>query len=548
MKRLFLLSIFLTFLMPAAWAGVFTSADGQFTMDMPSGWALAPAKDAVLGLKKGTAEITIRAEASCKTESCLEQKITQDLAAVKAKKMKVIGNTYTGEDIKRIDFSTGEPFFYISYFSPKTDFSSGYFLVNSTAYSILAKNLSYAETDLIFSFIYPAAKMPKTTVQKPAEPQDEGFALKMDLQDPRAYDIAAAPQVEETSLLPETQTANSKSQPAVRKAQKAAQKPAALRRYTRALKTHLAKGNTPTLVTDGMPPYIRRAGHAFDVAVLLLCLYFLVLGSSLVIRWFVPAKKNLQKVNPNSLYPLKFKRLYGTPSLIFRARDNQGNTLISLSARWDSLFLFTGAAVAVLALAVMALAGVLQTTALLPLSAFAYNTLYSAASLAIPLGLLVFFCGVVWSQLMLREIILYDRRGQKAVLVLQKGFGLAKECYEIYFAKSKDVILLERKRWRFYRQWTMRTKEGHWLADITEDNRLKAVLRKPLGHLWGMLRTSYRINGRMDSAGTISNACTTFDFFTCNLDKPQAIGARDMLAAALVINIRDKDKWYPWFN
>ena len=112
----------------------------------------------------------------------------------------------------------------------------------------------------------------------------------------------------------------------------------------------------------------------------------------------------------------------------------------------------TGAAVAVLALAVMAVAGVLQTTDLLPVSAFAYNTLYSAASLAIPLGLLVFFCGVVWSQLMLREITLYDRRGQKAVFVLQKGFGLTKECYEIYFAKSKDVILLERKRWRFYRR------------------------------------------------------------------------------------------------
>lgn len=547
MKRLLLLFTFLTFLMPAVWAGVFTSSDGQFTIDMPAGWVTAPDTQAVLGLKKGTAEIIIRTDKSCKTESCLEQKITQDLASVKAKKMKVIGNTYTGEDIKRIDFSTGEPFFYISYFSPKADFSSGYFLVNSTAYSILAKNLSYAETDLIFSFIYPAVKKTKTAAPKPAAAQDEDFSLNMDLQDPRAYDIAAAPQVEETSLLPEP-SAGQKQPQAKAPAQPAAKQAPAARRYAHALKTRLAQWRPHTLVTDGMPPYIRRAGHAFDVFILLLALYLGVLGASCVARWFVPAKKNLQKVNPNSLYPLKFKRLYGTPSLIFRARDNQGNTLISLSARWDSLFLFTGAAVAVLALAVMAVAGVLQTTDLLPVSAFAYNTLYSAASLAIPLGLLVFFCGVLWSQLMLREITLYDRRGQKAVLVLQKGFGLAKECYEIYFAKSKDVILLERKRWRFYRQWTMRTKEGHWLADITEDNRLKAVLRKPFGHLWGLLRASYRINGQMDSVGEISNACTAFDFFTCNLDKPQAIEARDMLAAALVINIRDKDKWYPWFN
>ena len=79
--------------MPAVWAGVFTSSDGQFTMDMPAGWVTAPDTQAVLGLKKGTAEIIIRTDKSCKTESCLEQKITQDLASVKAKKMKGIGNT-----------------------------------------------------------------------------------------------------------------------------------------------------------------------------------------------------------------------------------------------------------------------------------------------------------------------------------------------------------------------------------------------------------------------------------------------------------------------
>ena len=79
--------------------------------------------------------------------------------------MKVVENSYTGEEIKRIEFSTGDPFFYISFFTPKNDFSAGYFLIDSKAYSILAKELTYAETDLVFSFISPVEK----SVAKPLE-------------------------------------------------------------------------------------------------------------------------------------------------------------------------------------------------------------------------------------------------------------------------------------------------------------------------------------------------------------------------------------------
>lgn len=523
-------------------AGVFTSSDGRFTMDMPSGWASASSKNknAVLSLQKSAARIDITSFAECATETCLEKKINEDLAEIKAKKMKVIGNTYTGEEIKRIDFSTGEPFFYISYFSPKEDFSSGYFLVGQKAYAIMAKKLSYAETDLIFSFIYPVEQEEKIAAPQPAA---ETITLNMDLKDPRAYDIAAAPQVQEESLLPTEPQPQKET-----KTQQPQPKASVFTVYWNALKNRLSKLNAGTLVTQDMPPFIRRAGHTLDVIALLFALYLLALGLGLLIKLLRPSKKEEQKVNPNSLYPIKFKRLYGTPSLIFRARDNQGNTLISLSSRWDSVFLFTGACGVVLALVAIIAAGLLQILNVVEISAFAYSTVYSGASLVLPLGVLVFFCGIIWSQLMLREITLYDRRGQKAVFILQKGFGISKERYEIYFAKSKDVVVLERKRFSYYRQWKMSTREGSSLAVITENNRFKAVLRKFTGHLWGLLRASYNIEGPMDSKGNITNSCKAFDTFTCNIDKPQAIAARDMLAAALVINIRDKDKWYPWFN
>ena len=537
-RFLFLLTLLLTLLVPNLAAGVFTSKDAAFTLDAPSGWTQAknPPAGSVLSLQKGSSRLDIKT-VSCTTETCLEEKINNDLLDVKSKKMQVVGNSYTGEEIKRVEFSTGEPFFYISFFTPKNDFSAGYFLINSRAYSVLAKDITYAEADLLFSFISPT--------QKP------GTALEMNLKDPRAYDIAALPGVEETVLEAPAVTAPQVSAPAKTTPKASASKTAAKQAPAKKMagvKAKLAKLKVKTLLSKNMPPYVRQLGRGFDVLVGLVCLFVLLEGVTLIVRLFVRAKKQLPPANPNSLYPILFQRLYGTPSLIFRAKDNQGNVLISLSARWDSLFLFSGMAIIVLTVLVLAVAGLGQNSGLLPLSAFAYNTLYSACSLAIPLGCVVFFCGVVWSQLVLREITLFDRKGKKAAILLQKGFGLLHERYEIYFARSKDVLVATRKRFALRRQWQILTREGTVLADISEPSALRSLLRKCCGHLWGFLRADYRIAGPMDSLGQIDNAHAAFDRFVCNLDKPQALNARDLLAVSLLINIRDKDKWYPWFN
>ena len=229
-------------------AAVFTSQDGRFTIDLPSGWSAAQksAAGSVLSVVKGSSRIDIKSVPECKNEACIEQKTQADLVEVKNKKMQVVGNTYTGEEIKRIDFSTGEPFFYISFFTSKNDFSSGYFLINGHAYSVLAKDLSYAQTDLIFSLISPVQS---TEAQTPV--------MEMDLADERAYDIEALPSVSQEVLLTE--------QPlqAVQIAPSEQTVPAAVSPSPKRLRT---------LVTENMPPYIRRLGRGFDLLVLLLFL------------------------------------------------------------------------------------------------------------------------------------------------------------------------------------------------------------------------------------------------------------------------------------
>lgn len=521
-------------------AETFTSQDKAFTLDMPAGWkaVATPQANSVLAIEKGASRIDIRT-IECPNETCLENKINNDLAEIKRKKMQVVGNSYTGEDIKRIEFSTGEPFFYISFFTPKNDFGAGYFLINAQAYSILARNLTYAETDLIFSFISPISPS-----QTPAEP-----TLEVDLKDPRVYSVAALPQVQE-EILPSEEVS---VQPLPAEVTKPTPAPSQIKqqtaRYWHALKKRVAALHINTLVAKRMPPYIQRLGHLFDLLILLGVLYLATQTIALLVRLCIRPKLHLQPANPNSLYPIQFVRLYGTPSLIFRAKDNQGNTLLSLSSRWDSLFMFVGVVLVLLTCCLLAVAGLTEQTHLLSFSAFTYNTLYSICSLLIPLGFILFFCGVLWSQLVLREISLFDRKGQKVAVILQKGFSWTHERYEIFFARSQETLFVTRKRFAWRRDWHLFNQEHLLLAHVQEKSSWwKITLRKCCGHLWGFLRTDYAVTGQMESVGSITNRHQAFNAFFCMLDKPQAIHARDLLVTSLLINIRDRDKWYPWFN
>jgi hypothetical protein len=155
---------------------------------------------------------------------------------------------------------------------------------------------------------------------------------------------------------------------------------------------------------------------------------------------------------------------------------------------------------------------------------------------------------MVWGLVALKEITLFDRNGQKAAFVIQKGLHLFNEQYEIYFAKSKNILYVRRKRFTFRRVWQLCNAEGTPVATFTEKHFLRSAIRSFTGHLWGFLRADYTISGPMDSHGTLENTHALFNGMICNLDKPDAIAARDALAISVLIGMRDRDKWYPWLN
>ena len=209
--------------------------------------------------------------------------------------------------------------------------------------------------------------------------------------------------------------------------------------------------------------------------------------------------------------------------------------------------MFTGIVMMLIALYVMAATSVCEQLKWALLNPY-YNALYAGAGLVLPLGLVVFFCGVVWDQVSLSEMTLFDQNGKKAAVILQKGYSLAREQYQIYFANSKELMLAERKRFTLRRTWKLMSKDRIEFATITERSAGRAVVRMLCGHLWGMLRADYDIAGAMESRGVIENRHALFNQSVCNMDKPEAVQARDVLAISLLISIRDRDKWYPWFN
>lgn len=525
-----------------AWGAAFTSTDRVFTLDLPTGWkrVVTSSATAVMALRKDDSSIDIKS-ISCTNEACLDERINRDLAEIKSKKMTIITNTYTGEEIKRIEFSTGEPLYYISFFTSKNDFSAGYFLINEHAYSILAKNITYAEADLLFSFFAPASG------EEPFQNLTQTPEIEMDVDSPLSYETEALPEVEVEAIeAPILQDDDALVQSPEQTLTTPKQQTTLLS-FLKKFKRKLSRFHIRTLVSHRMPLYLRSMGHLFDVLVLLLCLYFLIWFGALGIR-FLKGPLPEPESSSDGDYPIKTKRLYGTPALILRTKDNHGNMLISSGSRWNSICVCFGLITIVATILILAATSVAEQTHLLSLSPLTYSTIYSSCSLILPLGFLLILTGIIWGLLILREVTLFDRKGKKAAAIVQKGFPLSYEKYDIYFASSKKVLHLRRKRFSLLRHWRVVGKENQVLFSIIERSPIKSVFRRLFGHLWGFLRTDYNITGPQDFTGKLDNSHALFNTFICNVNDPEILTVRDAAAITALISLRDRDKWYPWFN
>ncbi|MDR0953367.1 MAG: LURP-one-related family protein [Elusimicrobiota bacterium] len=510
---------FLTFLIllfalfAGAEAALFTSQDKAFTVDLPASWVKVNDASSVLSLKRAGATMKFKQIPNCHDIVCLENTVQDDLAAVKKKKFRILENTYSGDIIKRTEFSTGDPLFSFNFSGATVDFTTGYFLADGSAYSVAIKGLPYVEADLILSFISPAAK--------PTDPE-EGASLDKALERP-AITTAS---LEDVSINAGAKNiggnlGNSEDESEV----------------------VIEEDDGPSLVSQSIkgPLTLKK------IILLIVLLYGFIFLLSFAARLALPAPKTITIANPKSGYPIKGARLYGSPDLFFKAHDNQGNNYIATSARWGNLLMGFGIFGSLFFLFVKAAFAALAAKGMLHLHAVIINTILSLSSLLVVLSAVVFAAGFVLNMVFAYKFYIYDKSGQQAFKCVQKGWSLFKEDYIVADAASAVVFKLSRKRFSLAREWTISDAQGI-IATIKENSKMRALARLLLGHLCGFLRSNYIVSGRFDSKGTIISYSNLFAYFKCELDKPSAIEAETLLATAAIIFLRDRDKWHPWVN
>ncbi|MDR0734400.1 MAG: hypothetical protein LBG16_01575 [Elusimicrobiota bacterium] len=483
-----------------AYAVLFAAQDKGFTVDLPSAWIkVNPQDHEVLSLKRDAATIKIASVPECNSYDCIENETQKALEFVKSKKFRVLENTYSGEIIKRTEFSTGDPLLSFNYSGAAVDFTTAYFLADGRAYYVGIKGLPYVEADLILSFISPAAKPTAASAGAPAPRLFNEPAVE----DIYGQDIAAPHAPEQQALPLEAE-------------------PIPARKPAGAL--------TP-----------------FHVAALAAAGYFFLIALAFALRLVARGKAMPDAANPRSGYPVKGERLYGSPDLFFHLHDNQGNNYVANCSRWAGILMGMGLAGALFFLFLRFAADYAFTSGFVMAHAAVANTIISVSALLSLLGLLFFAAGFTLRLLFGVKVYIYDDKGALAFKAVQKGLHPLKEEYIIADGKSAVVMRLRRARFLPRRRWVLYNAGGE-IAVIREKSFVKALLRMLLGHMCGFLRADYDVKGRIGSSGGLISRGHIFAYFRGDIDKPEAIPFAHFLAAAAVIYSRDRDKWHPWPN
>lgn len=497
--RKIIVTILLCLFTVSVFAASFNSKDGSFTLPMPSRWQNEETKNTeVLRLKNGDNKIVAVKLEKCKDLACLEQIINKRVKQIKNKKYQLIKNTYSGEEIKKTEFSSLDPLLYFSYTANKIPHTEGYFLADSKGYKIEVSGLPYLEAENYLPFISP----------KPKEIQDLPLITE------------EQPLVEENIDIPDLQT--EQRQP---------------------LSQTLA--NKQEIKETARQKRIELPKRVL-LLMLLVFLYLLIWTGFFSFNMFFAQKQDRTPTNPKSFYPIRGARLYGSPDLFLRFYDSQGQNFIITSPRWAS-FLLVGGFYGALFFAVMhfIFAAILkQGIHLHPMLA---NTALSLCYLFMAFGIIFMIGGKVLDIMFPPTIYIYNGKGTVLFKIIRRGSGIFNYAYLVMTEGNEVIYRMETPKLFLIRKWMLFDKIGE-LAVIKEKSLLKALGRKLLGHLGGSLRASYFVKGKNESSGEVNSLRKISASFHIDIDKPQAIPSTAMLAAAAIIFITGRDKYYPWFN
>ena len=484
----------------SCFAASFSPKDGSFSISLPPKWqSVKITNDEVLNLKKGTSKIIISKLANCNNLACLENAANSEVKQIKSKKFKLVKNTYSGEEIKKSEFSTLDPYLYFNYSAGNVNYTEGYFLADSKGYKIEISNLSHTDADLYISFIAP----------KPKEIKD--IPLITD-EEPIIEENIAAPEVQKEEEQPITQT----------------------------LPTQ--ENLTKTTLQQRVPRFI--VSHKFTIIILIVFVYLAVVMGCFVYNFIFSSMPYKEPTNPKSFYPIMGTRLYGSPDLFFKLYDSQGHNFIVTSQRWSSFlkeYGFYGC------IGFTLLHFIISSLNRQGFPSIWFNTALSVCYLFAAFGLIFMIAGYILDIVFPAPIFIYTDKGKILFKIIRRSKGLFGYSYLVMANAYTVVFRLETKKIFFLRKWTLFYNDNK-IAFIRETSFIKALARKLFGHLGGSLRANYLVEGKNESKGKILSLRKVTTNFQIDIDKPQAFPPAAMLAAAAVIFTKNRDKFYPWFD
>ena len=465
----------------------------------------------------------------------LEKKANKDLKELKAKGYVILENSYTEEVINKTEFSTGEIFMFFNFTGNIKDYSVGYFMLNGIPYSIFSQGISHAESEVIFSFISPVTKrvVPNSKTAKKAYSINYNFGevetteiTKIDKnQNPIIVEVPKEI-AEENVEVSDQRTFN-------------------VDKITPSVLTEAKQKFT----TTNLPGYLKNLQNFIPILAIIIVCYIAVTFLALMTKMFIGDKPNFTTPDETAQYPLKMLRLYGTPEIIYKLKNNQGSIFIALHSRWGYLLSFAGIIFLAITFLVMLFAKIFESSMLFQNYPLIASSVFGLGKIIAPFGLFLFLIGFVVKIFVDRDIYVYDSDGNLVYIVSKAKFSLFEKRFVAYDKNENILFYFRRNKFLALRSWKISDDGNNPVMHIKETNIFKSLARKLLGHLFGLLRASYTIETEKGKKGSIKPASSMFHKF--DVDMPENIKGlypQEVMLIALAVNVFDTDKFHPSCN
>lgn len=488
---------------PCSWSAALQSSDSAFSLDLPGEWEDAGTDGPAVVLKAENDHAEVKVRVLPKPLEEAEQKAK--LQAIQAKLRK---SGVASRKIYSITTASGVRFSFIEFVSEGRRWQSGFFSLGGRTYGLLAADLTAKEFKAIPASLRPLSAAGEAPAEEQAAPASPGPGAGA----PEAGSQALPAPPDATGAALGAPPADAASAPG---------------------EVQAAPDDLPALPK-------RQVGGSLALLLIVLVISAAALGYRFLAKREQEAAGEIPAAG--GVFPFHIEKRYLAFNTVFDIRDASGQEYQAVSPRWPTLLLGAGLILYFLLKALvqgMLFAGVnLETVPMAVLGPI--SALLSLSNLLITVGavLFVFFR---------KKMKLYDAAGNLLLDVCQKRLSFGSQYFMVRDASGVEGAKLKRVGFVLIRRrWQLLDLQDNVLLDIREDSSGRAIARKFLGHLWGLLRTNYVVSAGEAEIGGIKREWSVWNRYNLHLAPPAGLNPELALAAALFVDIVDPDRWHPW--